>query len=222
MQGNSPGLTADYPVLRHPPWVKTQCLNRAEFVVVGWSDPEGSRPCVGALLLGYYESDGPLVCAGRVITGMSQKTLRGGRAILWMSHQPMISLRSSAEFIAALASLARRPWISSSRFGDKWSRHASTGSSRALPSLVEDPCRWRLPAPARVADADVTANDDAVLPCGISSTAEKAVGRSFSRASRRLKSRRSVASANGPGAEAHALDQPERGGIFAHLVAGRP
>jgi hypothetical protein len=144
------------------------------------------------------------------------------RAVLWMSHRPMISLHSGAEFIAALPSLARGPWISSSRFGDKWSRHASTGSSRALPSLVEDPCRWRLPAPARVGDADVTANDDAVLPCGISSTAEKAVGRSFSRASRRLKSRRSVASANGPGAEAHALDQPERGGIFAHLVAGRP
>jgi bifunctional non-homologous end joining protein LigD len=25
------------------PWVKSKCLNRAEFVVVGWSDPEGSR-----------------------------------------------------------------------------------------------------------------------------------------------------------------------------------
>jgi hypothetical protein len=32
-------------------WVKTKCLNRAEFVVVGWSDPEGSRPYVGALCL---------------------------------------------------------------------------------------------------------------------------------------------------------------------------
>jgi DNA ligase D-like protein (predicted ligase) len=56
-------------------WVKSKCLNRAEFVVVGWSDPEGSRPHVGALLLGYYKSDGRLVYAGRVGTGMSQKTL---------------------------------------------------------------------------------------------------------------------------------------------------
>ena len=56
-------------------WVKTKCLNRAEFVVVGWSDPEGSRPYLGALLLGYYELDGRLVYAGRVGTGMSQKTL---------------------------------------------------------------------------------------------------------------------------------------------------
>jgi DNA ligase D-like protein (predicted ligase) len=56
-------------------WVKTKCLNRAEFVVVGWSDPEGSRPHVGALLLGYFEPDGRLVYAGRVGTGMSQKML---------------------------------------------------------------------------------------------------------------------------------------------------
>ena len=32
-------------------WVKVKCLNREEFVVVGWSDPEGSRPWLGALLL---------------------------------------------------------------------------------------------------------------------------------------------------------------------------
>jgi bifunctional non-homologous end joining protein LigD len=32
-------------------WIKTKCPNPAEFVVVGWSDPEGSRPYVGALLL---------------------------------------------------------------------------------------------------------------------------------------------------------------------------
>ena len=56
-------------------WIKTKCLNRAEFVVVGWSDPEGSRPYVGALLLGYFEPNGQLIYAGRVGTGMSLKTL---------------------------------------------------------------------------------------------------------------------------------------------------
>jgi ATP-dependent DNA ligase len=55
--------------------VKSKCLNRAEFVVVGWSDPEGSRLHVGALLLGYYEPDGCLIYAGRVGTGMTVKTL---------------------------------------------------------------------------------------------------------------------------------------------------
>ncbi len=33
-------------------WPKAKWLNRQEFVIVGWSDPEGSRPHLGALLLG--------------------------------------------------------------------------------------------------------------------------------------------------------------------------
>jgi DNA ligase D-like protein (predicted ligase) len=57
-------------------WVKSKCLNRAEFIVVGWTDPEGSRSSIGALLLGYYEK-GQLKYAGRVGTGFSEKTLRG-------------------------------------------------------------------------------------------------------------------------------------------------
>ena len=51
-------------------WVKTKCLNREEFVVIGWTDPEGSRPFIGALLLGYYDPAGRLIYAGRVGTGM--------------------------------------------------------------------------------------------------------------------------------------------------------
>jgi ATP-dependent DNA ligase len=33
---------------------------REEFVVVGWTDPEGSQQHIGALLLGYYTDDGRL------------------------------------------------------------------------------------------------------------------------------------------------------------------
>jgi hypothetical protein len=56
-------------------WRKAKALNRQEFVVVGWSDPEGSRPHLGALLLGYYSNDGKLIYAGRVGTGMADKVL---------------------------------------------------------------------------------------------------------------------------------------------------
>jgi DNA ligase D-like protein (predicted ligase) len=52
-------------------WLKTKCLNREEFVVVGWSDPEGGRHRIGSLLLGYYTPDGKLIYTGRVGTGMS-------------------------------------------------------------------------------------------------------------------------------------------------------
>jgi DNA ligase D-like protein (predicted ligase) len=56
-------------------WRKAKALNRQEFVIVGWSDPEGSRPHLGALLLGYYTDDGKLIYAGRVGTGMPDKVL---------------------------------------------------------------------------------------------------------------------------------------------------
>ena len=68
-------------------WVKSKCLNRAEFVVVGWSDPGGSRHLVGSLLLGYYDPEGRLIYAGRVGTGMSVKTLA-------MLHQRLAQLAS--------------------------------------------------------------------------------------------------------------------------------
>jgi DNA ligase D-like protein (predicted ligase) len=56
-------------------WRKAKALNRQEFVIVGWSDPEGSRPHLGALLLGYYTDDGKLIYPGRVGTGMPVKVL---------------------------------------------------------------------------------------------------------------------------------------------------
>ncbi len=40
-------------------WVKSKCLNREEFVVVGWTDPEGSRSHIGALLLGLLHRGRP-------------------------------------------------------------------------------------------------------------------------------------------------------------------
>jgi bifunctional non-homologous end joining protein LigD len=66
-------------------WLKIKCLNREEFVVVGWSDPEGSRHRIGALLLGYYTPEGKLVYAGRVGTGMPEAELER----LWQRLQPL-------------------------------------------------------------------------------------------------------------------------------------
>jgi DNA ligase D-like protein (predicted ligase) len=56
-------------------WLKSKCLNREEFVVVGWTDPTGSRSHFGALLLGYYTEDGRLQYAGRAGTGFNEKEL---------------------------------------------------------------------------------------------------------------------------------------------------
>jgi bifunctional non-homologous end joining protein LigD len=45
-------------------WLKVKCLNREEFVVIGWTDPEGARRWLGAPLLAYYDPDGRLTYAG--------------------------------------------------------------------------------------------------------------------------------------------------------------
>jgi len=66
-------------------WLKVKCLRREEFVVVGWTDPEGSRPWLGALLLAYYDPDGRLVYAGRAGTGIKQAELER----LWRRLQPL-------------------------------------------------------------------------------------------------------------------------------------
>jgi len=57
-------------------WTKTKCVNIEEFLVVGYTDPEGSRAHFGALLVGYYDQQGKLHYAGRGGTGMSHRELK--------------------------------------------------------------------------------------------------------------------------------------------------
>lgn len=55
-------------------WRKTKCLLRQELVIGGYTDPEGARTHVGALLVGYYDG-ARLVYAGKVGTGFTHKLL---------------------------------------------------------------------------------------------------------------------------------------------------
>ncbi len=66
---------ATYRSGRTDAWLKFKCEAGQELVVVGWTDPEGSRVALGALLLGYHDDD-DLVYAGKVGTGFSEKVLR--------------------------------------------------------------------------------------------------------------------------------------------------
>lgn len=60
---------------RNDLWVKTKCSARQEFVIGGWTEPQGGRSGIGALLLGIYEKK-KLRYAGRVGTGFTHKMLR--------------------------------------------------------------------------------------------------------------------------------------------------
>src|SRR5258708_3623700 len=56
---------APYTPGRSRPWLKVKCLTRAEFVIIGFSDPAGTRKGFGSLLLGYYYRAANLASAGR-------------------------------------------------------------------------------------------------------------------------------------------------------------
>jgi bifunctional non-homologous end joining protein LigD len=57
-------------------WLKIKVRNRDEFIVLGFTDPEGSREGFGALLLGYYDPEGSLRYAGRVGSGFGHEQLK--------------------------------------------------------------------------------------------------------------------------------------------------
>ena len=63
--------------MRTRSWLKVKCSRREEFVVVGFTDPGGSRTGFGALLVATRDSaSAPLRYAGKVGTGFDERTLR--------------------------------------------------------------------------------------------------------------------------------------------------
>ena len=66
---------APYRPGRSSEWRKTKCRERQEFVVGGYTEPQGTRAGLGSLLLGYYDPSGDLRYAGRVGGGLSEREL---------------------------------------------------------------------------------------------------------------------------------------------------
>ncbi|GAA1123407.1 non-homologous end-joining DNA ligase [Kribbella jejuensis] len=65
---------APYTAGRSKDWLKFKCVAEQEFVIGGYTDPQGSRTGFGALLIGYYDN-GDLRYAGKVGTGYDRRTL---------------------------------------------------------------------------------------------------------------------------------------------------
>jgi len=62
------------PDRRSGAWIKLKCVNEQEFVIGGFTPPQGARKHFGALLVGYYENN-RLLFAGKVGTGFDSKLL---------------------------------------------------------------------------------------------------------------------------------------------------
>ena len=68
-----------YEHRRSPHWLKMKCEASQELVVGGFTDPQGVRVGLGALLVGYFENQ-DFVFAGKVGTGFDTKLLLELRA----------------------------------------------------------------------------------------------------------------------------------------------
>jgi bifunctional non-homologous end joining protein LigD len=87
---------------RSKSWIKLKCAYEQEFVIGGYTPPEGSRHHFGALLVGYYEK-GKLQFAGKVGTGFNT-------ALLKSLHQQMRVLERATCPFANLPARSQGQW----------------------------------------------------------------------------------------------------------------
>lgn len=84
-----------YEHRRSPHWLKMKCELQADFIVGGFTDPQGSRVGLGALLVGFQEA-GDLVFAGKIGTGFDTRLLlelRGRLDALEIPQSPFTRAR---------------------------------------------------------------------------------------------------------------------------------
>lgn len=75
-----------YPQGRSADWIKLKCTQRQEFVVAGYTAPQGGRTGLGALVLGVHDEAGGLHHVGQVGSGFSEQALRSLHARLTALH----------------------------------------------------------------------------------------------------------------------------------------
>jgi bifunctional non-homologous end joining protein LigD len=131
-------------------WLKIKCMHRQELVIGGFTEPEGSRAGLGALLLGAYE-DGVLTYAGKVGTGFTNKSALALRKQLDrleredppFQQRPPVRLARKVHWVEPrlVAEVAFAEWTDDGRI-----RHSSFQGLREDRSPLE--VRRERPAPA--------------------------------------------------------------------------
>jgi len=136
---------SSYEHRRSPHWLKMKCEAAQEFVVGGFTDPQGGRVGLGALLVGYYEADdaaaaSDFVFAGKVGTGFDTKLLLELRAQLDALEIPATPF-TKAKGLPRLRAHWVRPEIVVQVAFIEWTVHGKLRHSRLLGIRTDKPAR---------------------------------------------------------------------------------
>ena len=119
-----------YEQRRSPHWLKMKCELTGEFLVGGFTDPQGARVGLGALLVGHHEG-GEFVYAGKVGTGFDTRMLLDLRARLDAIEIPQPPFTRAVGLPRVRAHWAR-PEIGVRLAFIEWTGHGKLRHSRLL------------------------------------------------------------------------------------------
>jgi bifunctional non-homologous end joining protein LigD len=128
-----------YEHRRSPHWLKMKCEASQELVVGGFTDPQGARVGLGALLVGYFDGD-DFVFAGKIGTGFNTKLLldlRGRLDALEIPTSPF----TRAKGLPRLGAHWVRPEIVVQVAFIEWTVHGKLRHPRLLAVRFDKPAR---------------------------------------------------------------------------------
>lgn len=117
-----------YEMKRTKSWLKIKCDQRQEFIIIGYTEPQGSRVGFGALLLGYYEGS-ELRFAGKVGTGFNYKDLQSLK-------KKLKSLEVDKTFLKESPRLKNIHWVQPRLVCEVEYREWREGASLRHPSFI--------------------------------------------------------------------------------------
>jgi len=130
---------ARYEHRRSPHWLKMKCEATQELVVGGFTDPQGGRVGLGALLVGYFEGD-DFVFAGKVGTGFDTKLLLELRARLDLIEVPDPPFTKAVGLPRVRAHWVRPEIVVQVAFTE-WTVHGKLRHPRLLGVRTDKPAR---------------------------------------------------------------------------------
>jgi len=146
-------------------WLKVKCHLEQEVVIGGFTDPEGTRVGLGALLVGVYDGKGRLVYAGKVGTGFTEKMLQDLRRQLEAREQ------KTSPFTAGTGRPRHAHWVKPELVAEvAFTEWTSEGHLRhpTFRGLREDKPAAQVvrenPEPTAQAEAEAEAQDEAATP----------------------------------------------------------